>query len=146
MKRGLRLVALSLAALAAVVLVRTARFESRQPEVAALAPAAVEGSRAPACGGRAPLPEDPGRGGLELVGARPCLYGKGKIAHIMYRQNGSPVSLFMLPRTERAAEFVQVLGHRAVIWCANNRTFVLVARESRDEVERMASAVQASLR
>ena len=26
--------------------------------------------------------------GLELVGSRPCLYGEGKIAHIMYRHNG----------------------------------------------------------
>ena len=30
------------------------------------------------------------RAGLELVGARPCLYGEGKVAHIMYRHNGRP--------------------------------------------------------
>jgi len=81
----------------------------------------------------------------ELVGARPCLYGEGKIAHIMYRHQGHPVSVFMLPNTERAHELVEVLGHEAAIWCANNRTFVVVAREPRREVEQIASFVQASL-
>jgi hypothetical protein len=75
-----------------------------------------------------------------------ALYGEGKIAHIMYRHNGEPVSLFMLPRTARAEEFVQVMGHHAAIWCANNRTFVLLAHEPKAEVERIATVVQASLR
>lgn len=43
MRRARRLAALLVAALAAVVLVRTARFTSLQPEVAAVAPADVEG-------------------------------------------------------------------------------------------------------
>jgi hypothetical protein len=38
-----------------------------------------------------------------------------------------------------------VLGHEAAIWCVGNRTFVLVARESRPEVERLVSYVKASL-
>ena len=63
----------------------------------------------------------------------------------MYRHQGQPVSLFMLPDTARAQQLVEVLGHEAAIWCANNRTFVLVAREPRQDVERMASFVQASL-
>ena len=71
---------------------------------------------------------------------------KGKIAHIMYRHDGQPVSLFMLPKTARAEELVEVLGHEAAIWCAGNRTFVLIAREPRQDVERLASFVQASLR
>ena len=49
-------------------------------------------------------------------------------------------------RRARAAELVEVLGHEAAIWCVGNRTFVLVAREPRTDVERMASFVQASLR
>ena len=91
------------------------------------------------------LPENPARAGLELVGARPCLYGQGKVAHIMYRHDGRPVSLFMLPKTSRAEQLVRVLGHEAAIWCVGNRTFVLVAREPRPEVERMASFVRASM-
>jgi len=88
---------------------------------------------------------DASRGELELVGARPCLYGEGRIAHIMYRHHGRPLSLFMLPDKARAQEMVEVLGHEAAIWCANNRTFVLVSGEPRRDVEQIASYVQASL-
>jgi anti-sigma factor RsiW len=108
-------------------------------------PAAVESSMASGFDWRVQLPENPGRAGLELVGARPCLYGQGKVAHIMYRHGGRPVSLFMLPKTSRAEQLVRVLGHEAAIWCVGNRTFVLVAREPRPEVERMASFVRASM-
>ena len=108
--------------------------------------AAVESSMASGFDWRMHLPEDPARAGLELVGSRPCVYGQGKIAHIMYRHEGRPVSLFMLPRTARTAELVDVLGHEAKIWCVGNRTFVLVASEPRADVERMASFVQAAIR
>ena len=89
---------------------------------------------------------DANRAGLELVGSRPCLYGEGRVAHIMYKHDGRPVSLFMLPRTERSSELVRVLGHEAAIWCVGNRTFVLIARESRSEVQQLASVVRATLR
>ena len=92
------------------------------------------------------LPERPERAGLELVGARPCLYGEGRIAHIMYRHQGHPVSVFMLPKTWRAEALVDVMGHEAAIWSLGDRTFVLIAREPRSEVERMASFVHAGLR
>jgi len=107
--------------------------------------AAVESSMAASFGWRMHLPADPARAGLELVGSRQCLYGEGEIAHIMYRHDGHPVSLFMLPKSARAEEFVDVFGHEAKIWCDGDRTFVLVAREPRVAVERMASFVQASL-
>jgi anti-sigma factor RsiW len=108
-------------------------------------PAAVESSMASGFGWRMHLPEHPEQVGLELIGSRPCLYGEGKVAHIMYRHDGRAVSLFMLPKTSRAQQLVRVLGHEAAIWCVGNRTFVLVAREPRPEVERIASFVQASL-
>ena len=110
------------------------------------AAAVVESSMAAGFDWRVHLPDDPARAGLELVGSRPCLYGEGKIAHIMYRHEGRPVSLFMLPKTARTEGLVEVLGHEAKIWCVGDRTFVLVAREPRPDVERMASFVQASLR
>jgi anti-sigma factor RsiW len=107
--------------------------------------ASVESSMMSSFGWRMQLPSDASRAGLELVGSRPCLYGEGKIAHIMYRHEGKPVSLFMLPRSARTSELVEVLGHEAAIWCAGNRTFVLIAREPKRDVERLASYVQASL-
>jgi anti-sigma factor RsiW len=104
----------------------------------------VEASMASSFDWQMHLP-DPSRADLELVGARQCLYGEGRIAHIMYRHHGRPLSLFMLPAAVRTQEIVEVLGHEAAIWCANNRTFVLVSGEPRREVEQIASYVQASL-
>jgi anti-sigma factor RsiW len=109
-------------------------------------PTTVESSMFSGFGWNMHLPEEPSRAGLELVGARPCLYGEGKIAHIMYRHDGRPVSLFMLPNASRSRELIQVLGHQAAIWCVGNRTFVLISREPKRDVEQMASFVQASLR
>jgi hypothetical protein len=51
----------------------------------------------------------------------------------------------MLPNTERTEGLVKVLGHEAAIWCANNRTFVLVSREPKEDAQRLASFVQGSL-
>lgn len=109
-------------------------------------PTAVERALTSHFGASLRLPEQPERAGLELVGERPCLYGQGRVAHIMYRHRGNPVSVFMLPGTMRSSEFLDVLGHEAAIWSAGGRTFVLIAREPRVEIERMASFVHASLR
>src|SRR5206468_2361828 len=81
------------------------------------APAVVEGAMLAGFGWHMHLPDNPERVGLELVGARPCLYGEGKVAHIMYRHDGRLVSLFMLPNASRSRELVKVLGHEAAIWC-----------------------------
>jgi anti-sigma factor RsiW len=108
--------------------------------------AAVESRMASSFGWQIRLPLGSEREGLELVGARPCLYGEGKIAHIMYRHNGQPLSVFMLPRTERPEQFVETLGHECAIWSSADRTFVLVSREPRDEVERLAAYVHGTLR
>jgi len=109
-------------------------------------PRAVESSMASGFDWQMHLPEHAEQIGLELVGARPCLYGEGIAAHIMYRHNGHPVSIFMLPRSKRAEELVEVMGHRAAIWSVGSRTFVLIAREPRAEVERMTSFVHGALR
>lgn len=107
---------------------------------------AVQSSMASSFGWNMRLPIGSEREGLELVGSRPCLYGEGKIAHIMYRHNGQPLSLFMLPRTERPEELVETLGHECVIWSAADRTFVLVSSETRADVERLAAYVHTSMR
>jgi anti-sigma factor RsiW len=90
--------------------------------------------------------DDLARSGLELVGSRPCLYGEGQTAHVMFRYHGRPVSLFMLPRVQRPETLVDVLGHECAIWSVADRTFVLIAREERGEVQRMAAAMQGSLK
>src|SRR5262245_21989023 len=108
-------------------------------------PDTVQSSMASGFGWNMRLPLGADREGLELVGSRPCLYGEGKIAHIMYRHNGEPLSLFMLPRTERPEEIVETLGHKCAIWSSRDRTFVLVSREGRVDVERLAKYVHAAM-
>jgi len=96
--------------------------------------------------------------GLELVGARPCLYARGKVAHLMYRHNGHPVSVFMIPNMVRPGvpaspglpgikdEVVDVMGHEAIVWSSGGRTFVVVAPEREADVAQVVSFVQASLK
>jgi hypothetical protein len=110
-------------------------------------PAAVESSMLSRFGWHVRLPHSDTEGtNLELVGARPCLYGEGQMAHVMYRHEGRAVSLFILPKRVRPDEAIQVLGHEAVIWSSGGRTFVLIAREPRGDVERLASTIQMTLR
>jgi anti-sigma factor RsiW len=109
-------------------------------------PATVESAMLTGFGWQMHLPPNPSRVNLELVGSRPCYYGEGRIAHLMYRHDGQPVSVFMLPHRVRTEQFVEVLGHQAKIWCVGNRTLVLIAREPRHQVEQLAAYLQASLR
>jgi anti-sigma factor RsiW len=91
------------------------------------------------------LPEGGGRSGLQLIGARRCLYAEGLIAHLMYRVQGRPVSLFVLPGTVRPSAMVRALGHEAVIWSSAGKTFVLLGREPRADLERMAADLSGQL-
>jgi hypothetical protein len=52
----------------------------------------------------------------------------------------------MLPGTRRPDEFVEALGHEAAIWSLDGRTFVLVAKAPRQEIEHLAAIVRGSLR
>ena len=109
--------------------------------------AAVEQVMADVFGWQMHVPEPVGEG-LEFVGARPCLYAKGKAAHLMYRHHGQPLSVFMLPQLARPGkkdETVDVMGHEAAVWSRDGRTFVLVAREPDADLQRAVSVVQAAL-
>lgn len=108
-------------------------------------PASVERALAAKFGWLVRLPEQPGRAGLELVGERTCLYGQGWVAHIMYRHEGHPVSVFMLPKEARKDEVFDTLGHGAAVWSEGDRTFVVIAREPRPDFDRMARFVRAGL-
>jgi len=92
------------------------------------------------------LPDTAGHQDVNLVGSRPCLSGEAKVAHIMYRYHGQPVSLFMLPRERRAPESVQVLGHRARIWSEGDRTFVLVGDQGDAGLDEMTALVRTTIR
>jgi anti-sigma factor RsiW len=105
-------------------------------------PAVAEEKLARDYGWAIQVPQGPapdGLEGLKLVGARRCLYGEGALAHVMYLMQGRPLSLFMLPDTMRPGGMAGALGHDAVIWSGGGRTFVLMGREPRVELEKIAA-------
>ena len=66
--------------------------------------------------------------GLALVAVRRCLYGDGFAAHLLYRLDGEPVSLFVMPGIERPADELRVLGHDERVWNDGAKTYMLVSR------------------
>ena len=64
--------------------------------------------------------------GIQLVGARRCLYADGTLPHVMYHVDGHDVSLYMLDGVSRPPADLVSLGHRSRIWSRGNRTYVLV--------------------
>ena len=80
---------------------------------------------------------------LQLMAVRRCLYGDGRAAHVMYRLDGEPVSLFILPGLSRPAEELSLFGHDQLVWTAGDRTYMLVARGgTRQDWARVASYLQ----
>ncbi|MGE0459940.1 MAG: zf-HC2 domain-containing protein [Vicinamibacterales bacterium] len=89
------------------------------------------------------VPATLGPDGGRLVAVRRCLYGDGRAAHLLYRVDGVPVSLFILPGLERPAEALTMMGHAEVVWTAGGRTYLLVGpEEDRNRLLRMASNLQ----
>lgn len=80
--------------------------------------------------------------GLNLVGLRRCYCAKGAAAHAMYRLDGEPVSLYMIPDADGASASADVFGHDAVIWSGVGLTYVLVSRAPRERLEQLKAAFQ----
>ncbi len=92
------------------------------------------------------VPEHLDQEQLELVGVRSCQYGGERVAHILYRHHDQPVSLFLVPKAVRPERIAGMSGHEYAMWQGDARTYVMVSREPRAEVERLASIVQPSFR
>jgi anti-sigma factor RsiW len=99
----------------------TGRFEQR------VDPATARDRLAARYGLHADVPPGTADGRLRLVGAKRCLTGDGTNAHILYRYDGRPVSLYLLPKEARPEQSVEVFGDRAYVWSRHNGTYVLVA-------------------
>ena len=87
----------------------------------------------------------PAVAGLQLVNMRRCFCGEGVAAHAMYRLNGRPVSLYVIPDTGRERRTAEVFGHDAVIWSNANTTYVLVGRQQRETLEALAREMEREL-
>lgn len=90
-------------------------------------------------GWRLHVPTAPATDGLQLVGVRRCFCGEGPAVHVMYRHGGEPVSLYVLPRTTRASAVTEIFGHDAVIWTADETTFVLLGKETPASLRHLAA-------
>lgn len=73
------------------------------------------------------VPPSSAADGLQLIAVRRCLYGDGRAAHLLYRMNGAPVSLFIMPGLSRPAAELSLLGHDELVWTQGDRTYMLVS-------------------
>jgi anti-sigma factor RsiW len=73
---------------------------------------------------------------------RRCYCGEGAAAHAMYRLDGRPVSLYVIPDASRDRASTDVFGHDAVIWSKGNITYVLLGKEPRASLEALAVAME----
>jgi anti-sigma factor RsiW len=77
------------------------------------------------------VPESSSANQLELLGVRRCGLGTGRVAHILYKWRGQPLSVFVVPRVIRGTmpkEPLDKLGHEAIMWSDRDRTYVILAR------------------
>jgi anti-sigma factor (TIGR02949 family) len=87
-------------------------------------------------------PTDPSQQ-LTLVGVRRCFSTDGRAAHLLYTWRGAPVSLYILPESAGRDRVVEKMGHEAVIWSANNRTYAVVADDGAADLSRIVDHMKA---
>ncbi|MGE3273709.1 MAG: anti-sigma factor [Vicinamibacterales bacterium] len=81
--------------------------------------------------------------GLRLVAVRECLYADGFAAHVLYRLDGEPVSLFIVPGQVHPEAELRVLGEASRVWSAGDRTYVLMtAAGNQAGLDRVAAYVR----
>jgi anti-sigma factor RsiW len=74
-----------------------------------------------------PVPTPAARPDVHLVAVRRCLYGEGMVAHVLYRIEGEPVSLFVMPDRAAAPADLSSFGRHAEVLTRRGATYVLVA-------------------
>jgi anti-sigma factor RsiW len=88
---------------------------------------------------------------LELVGMRRCGTTQGRLAHLLYKWHGTPLSVFVLDRSVEGAGGLdshdgpyvgRSLGEQEIIWSARGRTYAVVSRMPQDELRTVAMYVR----
>lgn len=82
---------------------------------------------------------------LRLVGGRRCFSTDGRVAHILYRHDGRPLSLFVMPGAARRPESLATVGHEAIVWSQRGMTYAIVAREPRTDLAAVAAYVKQAM-
>jgi len=107
-------------------------------------PSAVEHRLAERYGFHAKVPASAPEWNVRLIGARRCLTGEGTNAHILYRVDNRPVSLYLVPNEARGATTLKAFGRDAVVWTRDNGTYVLVADRGVRDLDGVARYMQRS--
>jgi anti-sigma factor RsiW len=94
------------------------------------------------------IPASSSSSDLELLGIRRCTTSSGRVAHVLYKWHGQPLSVFVVPHSFRALhdqqEFVEKFGHEAVVWSGGDRTYVVLARAQPAELTPVVQYVRAN--
>ena len=64
---------------------------------------------------------------LRLVNVRRCLTSDGRAAHLLYAWRGAPLSVYVLQENVGRDCVINKMSHDTAIWCANGRTYAIVA-------------------
>jgi anti-sigma factor RsiW len=89
--------------------------------------------------------------GLQLLTIRRCGSSRGRVAHILYKWHGEPLSVYVLNhRFDRAADAdqdhdVTRLGEHAIVWSAHERTYAVIADHRLADLHRVATYVRRSI-
>jgi len=86
---------------------------------------------------------------LDLLGVRRCGSTRGRVAHVLYRWRGQPLSVYVLnghlPGAADVSEVdhhphaaVKRLGEQEIIWSDRGRTYAVVARASVSDLQHLA--------
>jgi anti-sigma factor RsiW len=81
---------------------------------------------------------------LTLVDVRHCLSSDGLAAHLMYTWRGTPLSLYVIPDDTGHAGTVDKMGRETIIWCANRRTYAVVADGHPQDLGRIIDYMKAN--
>ena len=88
---------------------------------------------------------------LELLGVRRCLSTEGRIAHLMYRWRGQPLSVFVLNSSVKSPQAargllvetsLQKMGEHEIIWSRAGRTYAVVAHDSSAALQEVARYIK----
>jgi len=84
---------------------------------------------------------------LKLVDVRRCFTTEGRSAHMMYTWRGEPLSVYVLQGDDgRDRVFHNKLGMQAIVWCANQRTYAMVASDASRDLTPMVDYMKARVR
>jgi anti-sigma factor RsiW len=89
--------------------------------------------------------------GLTLLGIRRCGSTRGRVAHILYKWHGEPLSVYVLNhRFDHSASAahdhdVTRLGEHAIVWTEHDRTYAVVADHRLPDLQRVAIYVRRSI-